>query len=191
MSKVFDTYIDKKGRKRSMGCAHDVYRGKDGVRCRKCGKLKGPRPRRAKTVARHHPAVDRARVLPANPKDILGAQKPDLSLVPGVAGHHEALAFENGATKYGPYNWREKAVEARTYVAAALRHIHDWLDREEFASDSGVHNLAHARACLAILLDAQEQGNLIDNRPKKGKSAEVLERLKEWKRERAKTRPSK
>ncbi len=127
-----------------------------------------------------------AAALPPNPKAAFGAQKPDLSLIPPSAGHHEALAFENGAGKYGAYNWRDKAVEARTYVAAAQRHIADWLDGQEFSSDAGVHNLGHARACLAILIDAQEQGNLIDNRPIKGKSAQVLERLKAWKIERAK-----
>lgn len=116
--------------------------------------------------------------LPPNPKAAYGAQKPDLSLIPPVSLAHEAMAFEVGDRKYGAYNWRDKAVEARTYVAAAQRHIGDWLDGTECAADSGVHNLGHAIACLAILLDAQEQGNMIDNRPIAGRSAEVLERLK-------------
>jgi hypothetical protein len=109
-----------------------------------------------------------------------GAQKPDLSLIPPVALHHCALAFENGAAKYGPFNWRENSVEARTYVAASLRHLCDWLDGAEHSSDTSppVHNLGHVMACCAILLDAQELGNLIDDRPLPGKSADVLERLK-------------
>lgn len=124
--------------------------------------------------------------LPANPKAAFGAQKPDLSLIPPVALAHTALAFEEGARKYGPFNWRIDPVEARTYIAAAHRHLGDYLDGTDRASDSDVHNLGHVIACCAILLDAQELGNLIDNRPKPGKSAEVLERLKAWKVERAK-----
>ena len=120
---------------------------------------------------------------PPNPKQRYGDLKPDLSLIPGVASAHEALAFENGAAKYGPYNWREKAVEARTYIAAAKRHMDAWMDGEEYSVDTveagrPVHNLGHSLACLAILLDSIENGNLIDNRPPKGKSSEMHERIK-------------
>lgn len=103
---------------------------------------------------------------PQNPKDIHGYKKVDLSLVPDIAVVHEAMAFIDGAEKYGPYNWRDNAVLARVYVAACRRHLDYWMAGQENASDSGVHHLGHARACLAILLDAQATGNLIDNRPK-------------------------
>lgn len=116
--------------------------------------------------------------LPPNPKAAYGAQKPDLSLIPPVALAHAAMAFEIGAAAYDPFNWRERAVETRTYIAAAMRHIGDYLDGTRDAPDSGVHNLGHAIACLAIILDCEEQGNLIDNRPIAGRSALVLERLK-------------
>lgn len=128
----------------------------------------------------------KARTNPPNPKARYGAQKPDLSLIPPVALAHMALAMEEGARKYGAFNWRESPVEARTYVAAALRHLGDWLDRTDKASDSDVQNLGHVMACCAIVLDSMELGILIDNRPPAGKSAEVLERLKIWKMERAK-----
>lgn len=101
-----------------------------------------------------------------NPKDIVGAKKVDLSLFPAVALLHAAHAQMDGAAKYGPYNWRDYAVEARTYVAAAKRHIDAWLEGEEFASDSGVHHLGHAIACCGILLDAMAHDKLVDNRPK-------------------------
>jgi hypothetical protein len=138
----------------------------------------GPRARSTRTPSAAAPAPAAAR--PPNPKTAFGAQKPDLSLIPPVALHHCALAFENGAAKYGPFNWRENSVEARTYVAASLRHLCDWLDGAEHSSDTSppVHNLGHVMACCAILLDAQELGNLIDDRPLPGKSADVLERLK-------------
>jgi hypothetical protein len=110
----------------------------------------------------------------ANPKDALGSAKPDLSLVPPASLIHEALAMENGAKKYGPYNWRAKKIRARVYVAAALRHLLQYLDGEDTAVDSGVHHLAHAKACCGILLDAIETGNLDDDRPKPGSATRLL-----------------
>jgi hypothetical protein len=134
------------------------------------------------------PAIDTtvsAVQLPPNPKERYGATKPDLSLIPPVADLHMAMALEDGAVKYGPFNWRANAVQARTYVAAAKRHLDAWLDGEELADDSEVHNLGHAMACCAILLDAIEVGNLIDNRPPRGKASEVQRRLRDHKVERA------
>ena len=111
-----------------------------------------------------------------NPKDLVGSTKVDLSLVPPAGEIACALAMQDGARKYGPYNWREpgKPVQARTYVAAAIRHWKAWLDGEECAQDSGVHHLGHAMACGAILLDAIATGQLADNRPAKGAAARLL-----------------
>lgn len=112
-----------------------------------------------------------------NPKSAFGVKKPPLHLIPPVALAHEAMAMGNGAAKYGPYNWRENSVAASIYVAAALRHLLAWHEGEELAEDSGVHHLAHARACLGILLDAMEGGNLIDDRPLKGAFPETQKKL--------------
>jgi hypothetical protein len=112
-----------------------------------------------------------------NPKDRIGMHKPPLHLIPGVALVEESMAFKDGAEKYGPYNWRDEKVSASIYVSAALRHLHDWYDGQECASDSGRHHLAHARACLGILLDAQSIGQMVDDRPKPGKTAERIEAL--------------
>lgn len=112
-----------------------------------------------------------------NPKDIIGATKPDLSLVPPAGSIHVATAMQNGADKYGAYNWRDKKVQAMTYLAAAKRHIDSYLDGEEVAEDSGVHHLAHAAACMFIVLDAIETGNLVDNRPTAGAAAALIKRL--------------
>jgi hypothetical protein len=109
-----------------------------------------------------------------NPKDRVGLTKPPLDLIPPVALIHCARALGNGAVKYGPYNWRDEKVSARIYVAACMRHLGSWLDGEENASDSGVHHLGHALACLAILLDAQSLEQLSDDRPKPGKASQVL-----------------
>lgn len=100
-----------------------------------------------------------------NPKDLLGVKKVSITKLPSVAVAHAAHAMMNGAEKYGPYNWRSKKVIAGIYVDAAMRHIWDWFEGQETATDSGVHHLGHAIACCAILLDAQETGNLVDDRP--------------------------
>jgi hypothetical protein len=114
-----------------------------------------------------------------NPKDRFGIRKPPLHLIPAVAELHEAMAFADGAHKYGPYNWREKSVIASIYIAAALRHIKAWFDGEEYASDSGVHHLGHARACLAIILDAQAMSvsALEDDRPIVGSASHLITEL--------------
>lgn len=120
------------------------------------------------------PAGPYAALAPSpNPKDRHGASKPSVALVPPVALLHEAMAFEQGAQKYGAYNWRDHKVSAMVYVNAALRHLLDYLDGADRASDSGAHNLGHARACMAILLDAESSGTLLDDRPKAGHSERV------------------
>lgn len=107
--------------------------------------------------------------LPANPKDRFGIQKVSLSKFPAVALAHGAHAMMDGARKYGAYNWRERSVIASIYIDACKRHLDTWFDaREETAPDSDVHHLGHALACIAIILDAQATGNLIDDRPIKG-----------------------
>lgn len=103
-----------------------------------------------------------------NPKAACGAKKVPLHLVPPSASHYLALAFADGAAKYGPYNWRESGVDADTYAAAVRRHLDAWWDGENASPDAGLPHLAHAMACLAILLDAGSLGMLNDNRPPKG-----------------------
>ena len=43
-----------------------------------------------------------------NPKKAHGDLKVPLQLVPASSIVYEALAMEDGAEKYGPYNWREE-----------------------------------------------------------------------------------
>lgn len=122
---------------------------------------------------------------PPDPKAKFGASKPDVSLIPPVAIYHEAMAMEEGAynkpNPYGPFNWRDKDVEARTYLAAALRHVLDLIDGIDYTTDpcgARVHNAGAARASLGIFLDAQENGRLIDNRPLQGKASAVADRMR-------------
>lgn len=111
-----------------------------------------------------------------NPKDLIGIKKPRLSLVSPAGLVYEALAMGDGSRKYGPFNFRHKKVQALIYVDACMRHLLSWVDREENAKDSGLPHLGHAKACLGILIDALETGNLIDDRPAEGKTADIIER---------------
>jgi hypothetical protein len=85
--------------------------------------------------------------------------------------------MRDGAKKYGAYNWRTNKVQAMIYAHAALRHILDWIDGEENAPDSKAPHIGHALACLGILADAKETGNLVDDRPTPGVAAKLL---KQW-----------
>lgn len=123
----------------------------------------------------------------ANPKDLYAARKLSLTKFPAVAVLHANHAMADGALKYGPYNWRDKAILASVYIDACKRHLDAWFDGEETAEDSGVHHLGHAIGCLGILLDAQESGTMIDDRPvtehSRGLFGRVLARInaKLWK----------
>lgn len=120
--------------------------------------------------------------LGSNPKDLFGMKKLALHLVPASSTAYQSLAMEDGARKYGPYNWRDNKVVASIYVSAAKRHLDAWFDsREENALDSGVPHLGHALASIGILVDAMETGNLIDDRPKAGAFARIVEKWKKKK----------
>lgn len=108
-----------------------------------------------------------------NPKTAAGALKVPLHLVPPSATHHMAKAFEDGAKKYGPYNWRESGVSASVYIAAMMRHVDAYRDGEDVSRDALVHHLGHVMACCAIILDAQSVGMLNDDRPTKGAAADL------------------
>lgn len=115
-----------------------------------------------------------------NPKDQRGRLKVSLTKLPAVAVAHGAHAMMDGADKYTAYDWRKNKVLASIYVDAALRHLEAWFEGEESAPDSEAHHLGHAIACCGILLDAQENGNLVDDRPDgKAVMSRVLDRLGE------------
>lgn len=112
-----------------------------------------------------------------NPKDLIGVTKPPLHLVPAAATLEESLVFELGKRKYGPYNWRLHPVRFTIYLDAALRHILSALDGEDIDPESGRSHIAHARACMAIILDAKATGNLVDDRPTPGAAARLIKEL--------------
>lgn len=116
-------------------------------------------------------------VLGTNPKDAFGNKKAPLHLIPSSPLARLAMVMKLGAKKYGPYNWREKDVRLTVYISAAERHLRAILDGESVDSESQMPHAAHVMACMAIIIDAMDTGNLIDDRPPPGKFAEVIAEL--------------
>jgi hypothetical protein len=114
---------------------------------------------------------------PVNPKDGLGILKLPLHLWPTSATAHGSLALLDGMLKYGRMNWRGTEVRASVYVGALLRHVAEWMEGQDVDAKSGLHPLAHALACLAIILDAQAAGTLVDDRNYPGGYVELSELL--------------
>lgn len=100
-----------------------------------------------------------------NPKDAIGSDKCPLHLLPTTAKPEVALAFLEGALKYGTANWREAGVRASIYKSAAERHLDKWWEGEDRDQQTQVEHLASAIACLTIVLDAKLAGKLTDDRP--------------------------
>lgn len=113
-----------------------------------------------------------------NPKDAAATTRLDLSLVPDSAVAYCALAFTEGDLKYGGYNWRVAGVQTSVYIAALRRHIAKYVNGEWADPKTKVPHLANAIACLAVLIDAHEQGNLNDDRPPR-QSVELYSRFEE------------
>jgi hypothetical protein len=99
-----------------------------------------------------------------NPKDAIGCDKIPVHLFPQTATILGTLGLLDGMLKYGRMNWRVAGVRASIYYDAALRHLFAWFEGEDFDPDSGLPHLAHAIACLAIIVDAGAVGKLKDDR---------------------------
>lgn len=101
---------------------------------------------------------------PSNPKDIIGASKIPLHLWPLPATVYGSLALLDGALKYGRTNWRSDEVRASIYLDACARHLAFYMEGEDTDPDSSLPHLAHAIACIAIIIDAEANDKLNDDR---------------------------
>ncbi len=101
----------------------------------------------------------------SNPKDEIGSDKLPTHLVPSTIQSYAALAFLEGALKYGSHNWRAAGVRASIYKSALDRHVSKWWNGEDVDPKTGVPHLASALACIGIILDARELGKFTDDRP--------------------------
>jgi hypothetical protein len=120
--------------------------------------------------------IDAAKMKETNPKDAIAEGKLPLHLWPTTATALGAMGFLDGMLKYGRTNWRVAGVRTSVYIDAAMRHLMAYLEGEEVDPDSGVPHLGHALACIAIIVDAEANGKLNDDRaynPKGGYRAMV------------------
>ncbi len=114
---------------------------------------------------------------PTNPKDAIGSDKLPLHLWPETATAMGCLGCLDGMLKYGRTNWLEAGVRASIYVDAAKRHLNKWFAGQDNDADSGLPHLAHALACLAILVDAQAAGKLTDDRAYRNGYVQLMDDL--------------
>ena len=115
----------------------------------------------------------------SNPKDLIGQKKVPMSQFPPIAAAWGSAAMLDGTIKYGYRNYRDKKVRATVYVDACMRHLSAWVEGEDAAEDSGIKHLGHAIACLGILLDAEANNTLLDDRVK-GPYPEAVKQINEW-----------
>jgi hypothetical protein len=101
---------------------------------------------------------------PTNPKDTIGSDKVPIHLWPETATILGAMALLDGALKYGRANWRHDGARASIYFDACRRHLNKWFEGEDTDPDSGLPHLAHALASIAIVVDAEAMGELVDDR---------------------------
>jgi hypothetical protein len=100
-----------------------------------------------------------------NPKDAIGTGKLPMHLIPRTAKAALALAFAEGAMKYGKFNWRVAGVRSSIYLDAIERHLDKFVDGEWSDEETMVPHLASVMACCAIILDADANDKLTDDRP--------------------------
>lgn len=112
---------------------------------------------------------------PTNPKDTVGGTKVSMGLCPDTAIIEMAMAFLEGARKYGRYNWRVSGVSASVYSDAIDRHHSKWWNGQDRDPTTKVRELASVMACCAILIDAEICGVLNDDRPPMAPVGELLD----------------
>jgi len=81
--------------------------------------------------------------------------KPDLSILTKESLVAEALAFQYGAKKYSRGNYKN-GLDWTRVIAAAMRHLVAFNAKEDKDPESGLSHLAHAKACLAMLIYFEE-----------------------------------
>jgi len=101
-----------------------------------------------------------------NVKTAAAVNKPRVSAVPPKAFLALGAAMQDGANKYGLFNWRTTSVSATVFYDAMMRHLIAWYSGEDDAPDSKQSHLAHVMANCAILLDVKDSDVFKDDRNK-------------------------
>ena len=70
---------------------------------------------------------------------------------------------KNGGGKYPLHNWR-KGLSWSDTADCLLRHVHKWLEGEDFDQETGLHHLAHAACNIAFLIEYVKTKPELDDR---------------------------
>lgn len=119
----------------------------------------------------------------SNPKDAVGCRKPPLSTLPCPVLFEVGNALLEGGCKYRRHNYRLAGVRASIYYDAAMRHLMQWWEGEDFDRDSGVHHVSKAIAGLIVLRDTMMRDMCQDDRPPRFENDPGREPWMEWQRE--------
>lgn len=97
----------------------------------------------------------------AGSKDDAGKARTDL--LPAAALLETAKVMGFGAQKYEPYNWR--GLSCSRLFGAALRHLWAWWRGHDLDEETGLPHLAHAAACVLMVLEQAMFRGEYDDRP--------------------------
>lgn len=111
-----------------------------------------------------------------NPKDVVGGTKLPLDLVPSSVEVFAAMAFCEGALKYGKFNWRVAGVRMSVYISAIKRHLKKLEDGEWADPVTRVPHISSIIACAGIIGDASLCDKLTDDRAPAAPSPEFIDR---------------
>jgi hypothetical protein len=112
---------------------------------------------------------------PKNPKDAAANNKLPIHLVPDTVVVYAALAFAEGAEKYGAFNWRGAGVSMSVYISALERHLKKLKNGEWGDPKTRVPHLSSIIACAGIIADAHLVGKLTDDRPPVAPMAKLID----------------
>lgn len=91
--------------------------------------------------------------------------KPDLSLLPREALEEISKVLMQGELKYGRYNWK-KGISYNRLLAAALRHIHKFIDGEDTDEETKTLHVANAACNLMFIIYMYQHRKELDDRYK-------------------------
>ena len=122
-----------------------------------------------------------------NPKAAFGNAKAPMFGVPPIPVMEVGLVMACGGHKYGVFNYRDTEISCSTYIEAINRHLTKWQDGQDYDEETGAHELAHVAASCLLVIDAMNNGMLIDDRSKTGKAGDLMiefaDRLRAFKEE--------
>lgn len=93
--------------------------------------------------------------------------KTEYHVIPSLALEEVCIAMKDGTAKYGAYNWAQgEGIAWSRYFNACMRHLWKFWRGKESDEISRRSHLAHAVACLLILLEMSLMKKGKDDRPK-------------------------